>query len=522
MNKSFIILFICILLCTLAVGDFETESTQKQYHWIHTETILASDGITGDYFGSTIAHQNDSLFIGAPGDDDAGQWSGSVYVYKKSDQGWKQHQKLVASDAKKQQRFGSSISTNGSMILIGAPGDNSNGESSGAAYLFEKRNKTWIQSNKFTASNPHPFQYFGISVCLQQQTALIGAPGDHTNGAWAGAIYLFEKKSDSWKQILKSIPTQVSPGDTFGTSLSLKDTVFAVGAPSNNNDNLPGAVYIYTKTVSKTFADQYEWKLLARISSPSSGNEDNFGKTIAMNHQYLAIGAPSDNEYGDRSGAVYLFNRNENTLAFQEKIISPYNDSKQFGSTLDLYQQNLLIGTPGRNRSESGHIHLFTQNQSQWMNQNTIHPTPSSIISDFGASLAMNETSIFAGAPSDTEKGNNSGSVYQYTAIDDTDPPQILLTKPDDGLYLQGRYILSLPISIYIGETPIQLIATDTLSGVKTIQLFIDDTMVYQSNSTSVNWIYQNQSFGKQVLTIVAIDHDGNTASIEKEFFKIF
>jgi hypothetical protein len=84
------------------------------------------------------------------------------------------------------------VAIDGNLALIGADVDDDNGENSGSAYLFLLGDAGWSQSAKLVASDGAPFDYFGISVALDGNRALIGAGGDDDNGPDAGAAYLFE------------------------------------------------------------------------------------------------------------------------------------------------------------------------------------------------------------------------------------------------------------------------------------------------------------------------------------------
>ena len=71
----------------------------------------------------------------------------------------------------------------GDTALIGAHLDDDNGDDSGSAYVFTRTGTTWTQQAKLLASDGAADDYFGCSVSLSGDTALIGAPYDDDNGA---------------------------------------------------------------------------------------------------------------------------------------------------------------------------------------------------------------------------------------------------------------------------------------------------------------------------------------------------
>ncbi|KAK3241895.1 hypothetical protein CYMTET_48377 [Cymbomonas tetramitiformis] len=99
------------------------------------QKVTANDGSFGDYFGSSVALSNTHLVVGAAHDDDQGSSAGSVYVYSVSDSGVTFVQKVTASDGSSGDKFGDSIGLSGTHLVVGAPGDDDLGVSSGSVYL---------------------------------------------------------------------------------------------------------------------------------------------------------------------------------------------------------------------------------------------------------------------------------------------------------------------------------------------------------------------------------------------------
>jgi hypothetical protein len=100
--------------------------------------LLASDGAEGDYFAWSVSIDGDTAIIGAWGDDDNGDYSGSAYIFIRNGTIWSQQVKLLPSDGAEGDRFGSSVSIDGDTALIGAYGDDDNGDYSGSVYVFTK------------------------------------------------------------------------------------------------------------------------------------------------------------------------------------------------------------------------------------------------------------------------------------------------------------------------------------------------------------------------------------------------
>lgn len=107
--------------------------------WTQESKLLASEGADGDGFGSRLALSGNSALISAMGDDDAGVDSGSVYVisYDSASKMWIERGKLLAGDGAPEDRFGYDVALSGDTALIGAIGNDDFGDSSGSAYIYD-------------------------------------------------------------------------------------------------------------------------------------------------------------------------------------------------------------------------------------------------------------------------------------------------------------------------------------------------------------------------------------------------
>ncbi len=159
--------------------------------------LTAADGAAGDLFGVRVALSGDTALIGARFDDDDvnGGDSGSAYVFTRSGTSWSQQAKLTAADGAAGDWFGYSVALSGDTALIGAHfNDNDvNGVDSGSAYVFTRSGTTWSQRAKLTAADGAAGDQFGGKVAISGDTALIGARlvDDVVKGVDSGSAYVF-------------------------------------------------------------------------------------------------------------------------------------------------------------------------------------------------------------------------------------------------------------------------------------------------------------------------------------------
>ncbi|VVB59126.1 FG-GAP repeat protein [uncultured archaeon] len=253
-------IFACVLLVTTVIPavtslkNSTTHSTISSIYltsmagWVEKQKFLASDGAEEDSFGCSVSFSWDIALIGATYDDDNGNESGSAYVFTRTGTSWAQQAKLLASDGTAVDCFGCSVSLSLGTALIGADGVDDNGDNSGSAYVFIRTGTTWTQQAKLTASDAAAGDYFGYSVALDGDTALIGAPFDDDNGNFSGSVYVFSRIGISWMQQAKLLALDGAAEDRFGWRVSLwRDTALIGAAYDDDNGNDSGSAYVFKK-----------------------------------------------------------------------------------------------------------------------------------------------------------------------------------------------------------------------------------------------------------------------------------
>jgi hypothetical protein len=159
--------------------------------WTEQAQLTAADGAALDHFGASIALAGDTAVVGASGNDAVGQDAGAAYVFVRSGTTWTQQARLTAADAAGSDAFGASVALGGDTALVGSRFNSGRGASAGAAYVFARSGASWTQQTKLTADDAAAVDFFGASVALSGDSALIGAPGHDDRGSSSGAAYVF-------------------------------------------------------------------------------------------------------------------------------------------------------------------------------------------------------------------------------------------------------------------------------------------------------------------------------------------
>lgn len=347
-------------------------------------------------FGWSVATVgNDRVLVGAPADDTGAENAGAAYLFNTNGT-------LLLSFTnpvpKMGAQFGEAMSAMGNnRVIIGARF----ADGGGAAYLFDT-NANLLTT--FTNPTPSSVLQFGSSVAaLGRDRVLIGAQGYQLSIPNSGAAFLF-----STNGILLTTITNPIPGDNlFGHSVAVVfNDKLLVGAPQTDPyTSNPGGAYLFNTNGT----------LLMNFTDSNAPNYENYGwSMVALGNDRVLISASS--------GTVYLFNTNAAVLAsFTDPNADP---SAQFGSSIAAVDTNqVLIGAPDDNvQTRSGTVFLFSTNGNTLATFTNPTAIYLNLYLGFGSSLAVfGDDLVLAGSPGDNTGAMNTGAAYLFSI-----PPPLL------------------------------------------------------------------------------------------------
>ncbi len=257
--------------------------------WVHQTKLLSSDGTIDDRFGISVSLSGDYALVGAYGDDDNGSFAGSAYIFHRDGLNWVEQAKLLPSDNDFSDFFGYSVSLDGDYALVGAYGAIAY---SGSAYIFQFNGSNWVEQSKLVASDAEIYDYFGYSVSLSGEHALIGVFGD---GTFGGAAYAYHLSGSDWEEQPKLIPSDRAANDDFGTSVSISGNYALVGADGDNS--LSGSAYIFHFNGSN-------WVEQVKLTASDGTHFDYFGRSVSLSGNHALAGASG---HGTHTGAAYVY-----------------------------------------------------------------------------------------------------------------------------------------------------------------------------------------------------------------------
>jgi len=419
-------------------GGWGSEVADETYR---TETIHY-DGV-GDNFGESVAIYGDYMMVGKPNEINSttNNTKGSVYVYKRdSTNGWPETPtaKLEIAYANGTESFGKSIAMNENYMVVGALYD--------LAVVFEKNGSgDWTETTRLSTTDYSNVTQFGVSVAISGNYIVVGSVSHTTS--FNGSAYIYELSGGSWGSEVAD--------ETYRTE---------------------------TKKISPSVETEH----------------DRFGASVAINGNYIIVGAYKEGSNGSDqsnddtsgSGAAYLFER-DNSTGLWPSTETKYLKSPTpavngyFGWDVSISENYIVIGEKGENKA-----YIFDKDQSTgWPNTPTkiITAGEEAALGGFGSSIALNDNRIVIGA--DLTKSAYIFDKHESTGWPDTPTTKLLpltdITEFGWSAAMHENYIgigTRLGYKAYVFERPLIVTVTpkivvftgDILTNTLTVENSID------------------------------------------------
>ena len=259
-----------------------------------------------------------------------------------------------------------------------------------------------------------PFDYFGKSAHMEGDSLIIGAFAANNPGP--GAAYVFERMNDMWIETGRLVGDDSQSGDELGNSVGISGNFAVAGAEFNDNEiaNNAGAAYVFEKTAGGWVQAQ---KLLA---SDGFGNQ-HFGEYVAISGDTIVVGAREDKDYGNNSGAAYVFERT--ALGWVETAKLKGSDGARndlTGDTLAIQGDRIVIASyrNDASSSNSGAAYVFERTAGGWAE--TAKLVADDAAGEMGRGVALDGDRIVLGARLDNTLGSAAGSAYVFDLVGGT------------------------------------------------------------------------------------------------------
>jgi hypothetical protein len=303
------------------------------------------DGAPGDHFGWSVALHGTVAVVGAPRDDTAGANAGAVYVFNTTT--GSELFKLTASDGAAGDEFGQSVALGDTYLVAGAHKSDHAGLDSGSAYVFDVGTGAELTTLQPEGGGSDGF---GFSAAVHGSKALIGTFSSGAMPVVDGAASLFDLVTG--ELLTAYAPDSVSSDDTFGYSVALNCAHAVVGAYSPSTvvgGSSFGSVYVFDTGSGGT---------AARLFQPAPKPDDLFGASVAISSLGVISGSPRESPGGTSDGVTYVFPTDPHLVEIDvgsgavDELLSPSSfDEQQFGKAVAADGPLAVVGAPGENEA---------------------------------------------------------------------------------------------------------------------------------------------------------------------------
>jgi parallel beta-helix repeat protein/predicted outer membrane repeat protein len=329
--------------------------------------------------------------------------------------------KLVASDGGVEDYFGESVAISGDYAVVGSYWDDDKGSNSGSAYVYYRNQggtDTWGFVTKLLAPDGVANDHFGRAVAISGDYIVVGAYWDDDNGSNSGSGYVYYRNqdgTDAWGYVKKITASDGSDDDGFGRKMAMSGDYLVMSATGEDEKaSNAGAVYIFNRNEGGADA----WGQVSKLTASDGAADDNFGGQVSISGDYAVVGASGDDNI---TGSAYLYSRNQGGSDVWGEVTKLVADDRVdvdgFGNAVSISGDNIIIGSPYDDDRgfNSGSVYFYSRNQGgvdAWGQVTKINPVDGAVSDRFGSSVGLSGDYAFVGAHYDDENGEFSGLSY--------------------------------------------------------------------------------------------------------------
>lgn len=372
--------------------------------------------VPNDTFGRSVSLNSDGtvMAIGAIGNDGNGPDSGHTRIFALNGSNWTQ----VGGDIRglmpnSRSGWSVSLSSDGNTVAIGAPNISTIGSNNGHTRIYAFNGTSWVQLGADIFGNaPGDRSGYSVSLSSDGSTVAIGEITNAANGNISGRTRIFTFNGTSWLQVGLGIIGEVA-NDSFGYSVSLSSdgNTVAIGAIGNDaNGNNSGYTQVYT--YNSTNWIQVGSNIVGLLPEDQSG----YSVSLSSDGNTVAIGSPFNDGNGPNSGHTRIFTFNNTNWVQVGSNINGETVGDRSGQSVSLSSDGSTVAIGANvNNNNTGHTRIFSLINGNWIQVgNVINGQLQGDQSGFSVSLSDGGNRVVIGAPFNDINGPNSGLVRVY------------------------------------------------------------------------------------------------------------
>ena len=383
-------------------------------------------------------------------------------------------------------QFGYSVAIEGDLACVADDQGDADSLGSGWIHLLRLDHPDDTESVVLRAPDRKWPDRFGAAMCLKDGGLLVGAPMDAERGWDAGAAWLFAQRDEHWELAARLEPRTAETGARFGAAVDMAGDLAVIGSPRSDGTGLDcGAVHVFRR-------NRGDWQTDTVLIAPDQASSDFFGSSVACHDRWIAVGAWGDDDHGEKTGAVWLFERDRGSWKAVQKIVPPEAVSRdRFGWQVAFVANQLVVSACGVGELK-GRLHVHTWDGSHWVPTIRLEDPRGRPGDWFGFALSGRGNLLAVGSPGATAHADWSGRVTVFRSDDEggwhrlgsvssksdlgeqpiqfgwavaTDGNRLMAGRIDDadGVAVAGRaWLLGVPRATDEGGRPVEVLGNQT------------------------------------------------------------
>lgn len=320
-----------------------------------------------------------------------------------------ENEEKIGEGGTAEDEYGNAVAIEGNIAVVAAKGEN---DGQGAVYVFKKVNGSWELVQKLTASDGEAGDGFGSSVAIDGDHIVVGASGDDDGGQDAGAAYVFQIDGGTWGEQAKITGgPDAAAGDHFGDDVDIDGGTIVVGAWGDDDyGEDSGAAYVFS-------LDGDSWYEQGKLTAGDGESGAEFGWSVAIDGDDIVVGAVGD---GNGAGAAYVYTLAGATWLEQTKLTASDGESgDNFGWDVDIDGDDIIVGATGDDDQgvDSGAAYVFGNDGLSWSQEIKLTGSSASDAAHFGSSVALDGDVALVGAGGQSE---GTGAAYVFKDVSGT------------------------------------------------------------------------------------------------------
>jgi len=281
-----------------------------------------------------------------------------------------------------------------------------------AAYILERMNGTWSEEHELIGTNMTNSGGYGRAVDIDGDFAVVGAYFYNTDAYGEGKVFIFEKNtSGNWVESDQLLASDKADRDYFGKAVAIQGDYLLVGAYGQDDlGSSSGCVYVFEKDSNDDWVEQ------GKFYGSGTTAGDLFGYDVIFRGDTVLVSAYKDDIIVQNEGAVYIFEHDgSGTFTEVQKVTySLAEPDSEYGNTSIAMDGNYLAMGSDTYDVNVGAVAMFEKDANGVFQEVQLITPPDGNWKDFFGTGIVIQDNILAVGSNDESAHYNSGAIYTY------------------------------------------------------------------------------------------------------------